>query len=92
MGLKRENSSIWSRCHAPGVHVVATDLPSEVHVVLRLAGGREKVLGELQSMGLLAGANALIAVPPGEATFTTGSRVDVEVLDWERVAFGSPGA
>jgi biotin synthase len=27
---------------------------------LRLAGGREKVLGELQSMGLYAGANALI--------------------------------
>jgi biotin synthase len=27
---------------------------------LRLAGGREYVLGELQSMGLLAGANALI--------------------------------
>ena len=27
---------------------------------LRLAGGRERVLGELQSMGLLAGANALI--------------------------------
>ncbi|MCU1458418.1 MAG: biotin synthase [Actinomycetia bacterium] len=27
---------------------------------LRLAGGREKVLGELQALGLLAGANALI--------------------------------
>ena len=27
---------------------------------LRLAGGRERVLGELQGMGLLAGANALI--------------------------------
>lgn len=27
---------------------------------IRLAGGREKVLGELQAMGLLAGANALI--------------------------------
>ena len=27
---------------------------------LRLAGGRERVLGELQSMGLVAGANALI--------------------------------
>ena len=27
---------------------------------LRLAGGREYVLGELQAMGLLAGANALI--------------------------------
>lgn len=29
-------------------------------VILRLAGGRERVLGELQSMGMLAGANALI--------------------------------
>ena len=29
-------------------------------VWLRLAGGRERVLGELQGMGLLAGANALI--------------------------------
>jgi molybdopterin biosynthesis enzyme len=27
-----------------------------------------------------------------EATFTIGSRVDVDVLDWERVAFGSPSA
>src|SRR5262249_58504160 len=27
---------------------------------IRLAGGRERVLGELQAMGLLAGANALI--------------------------------
>ena len=27
---------------------------------LRLAGGRERVLGELQAMGMLAGANALI--------------------------------
>jgi len=27
---------------------------------LRLAGGRERVLGELQAMGLVAGANALI--------------------------------
>jgi len=29
-------------------------------VRLRLAGGRERVLGELQGMGMLAGANALI--------------------------------
>jgi biotin synthase len=29
-------------------------------VWIRLAGGRERVLGELQAMGLLAGANALI--------------------------------
>jgi molybdopterin molybdotransferase len=36
-----------------------------------------------------AEANALIAVPPGEARFTTGSEVDVEVFDWNEVAFGS---
>jgi biotin synthase len=30
------------------------------HAWLRLAGGRERVLGELQAMGLYAGANALI--------------------------------
>jgi molybdopterin molybdotransferase len=34
-----------------------------------------------------AEANALIAVPPGEATFTTGSQVDVEVLDRNCVEF-----
>lgn len=36
---------------------------------LRLAGGRERVLGELQSMGLLAGANAPIV---GNYLTTTG--------------------
>ena len=36
---------------------------------LRLAGGREYVLGELQAMGLLAGANALIV---GNYLTTTG--------------------
>jgi biotin synthase len=36
---------------------------------LRLAGGRERVLGELQAMGLLAGANALIV---GNYLTTTG--------------------
>jgi molybdopterin molybdotransferase len=36
-----------------------------------------------------AEANALIAVPPGEATFTTGSHVDVEVLDWDKVRYRS---
>jgi len=36
---------------------------------LRLAGGREKVLGELQGMGLLAGANGLIV---GNYLTTTG--------------------
>lgn len=37
---------------------------------LRLAGGRERVLGELQALGLLAGANALIV----GSYLTTGGR------------------
>jgi biotin synthase len=41
---------------------------------LRLAGGREKVLGELQGMGLLAGANALIV----GNYLTTGGRAPEE--------------
>jgi molybdopterin molybdotransferase len=36
-----------------------------------------------------ADANALILVPPGEARYTTGSRLEVEVLDWESVTFGA---
>jgi biotin synthase len=40
---------------------------------LRLAGGRERVLGELQAMGLLAGANALIV---GNYLTTTGRSAD----------------
>jgi biotin synthase len=38
---------------------------------LRLAGGRERVLGELQAMGMLAGANALIV---GNYLTTIGRR------------------
>ena len=34
--------------------------PRAARAWIRLAGGRERVLGELQAMGLLAGANALI--------------------------------
>ena len=41
---------------------------------LRLAGGREYVLGELQAMGLLAGANALIV----GNYLTTGGRAPEE--------------
>ena len=40
---------------------------------LRLAGGRERVLGELQGMGLVAGANALIV---GNYLTTTGRSAD----------------
>jgi biotin synthase len=54
---------------------------------LRLAGGRERVLGELQGMGLLAGANALII---GNYLTTTGrpAEDDVALLD----ALGMPVA
>ena len=54
---------------------------------LRLAGGREFVLGELQAMGLLAGANALIV----GNYLTTGGRPaadDLALLD----ALGMPVA
>jgi biotin synthase len=54
---------------------------------IRLAGGRERVLGELQAMGLLAGANALIV---GNYLTTTGRSVDADhaLLD----ALGMPVA
>jgi len=56
-------------------------------VWLRLAGGRERVLGELQAMGLLAGANALIV---GNYLTTTGRDAadDLALLD----ALGMPVA
>jgi biotin synthase len=43
---------------------------------IRLAGGRERVLGELQAMGLLAGANALII---GNYLTTIGRQPDADV-------------
>jgi biotin synthase len=43
---------------------------------IRLAGGREYVLGELQAMGLLAGANALIV---GNYLTTTGRGADEDL-------------
>ncbi len=54
---------------------------------LRLAGGREVVLGELQSMGLVAGANALIV---GNYLTTTGRAAhdDLALLE----ALGMPVA
>jgi biotin synthase len=54
---------------------------------IRLAGGRERVLGELQAMGMLAGANALII----GNYLTTGGRTaeeDIALLD----ALGMPVA
>src|SRR5262249_8541893 len=54
---------------------------------IRLAGGRERVLGELQAMGLLAGANALIV---GNYLTTIGrpAEADLALLD----ALGMPVA
>ena len=54
---------------------------------IRLAGGRERVLGELQALGLLAGANALIV---GNYLTTTGRapEEDLALLD----ALGMPVA
>jgi len=54
---------------------------------LRLAGGRERVLGELQAMGMYAGANALIV---GNYLTTTGRVADEDrtMLD----ALGMPVA
>ncbi|MFO7590981.1 MAG: biotin synthase BioB [Acidimicrobiia bacterium] len=43
---------------------------------IRLAGGRERVLGELQALGLLAGANALIV---GNYLTTTGRSADEDL-------------
>jgi biotin synthase len=55
--------------------------------ILRLAGGREQVLGELQALGLLAGANALIV---GNYLTTAGrpAEADLALLD----ALGMPVA
>ena len=55
--------------------------------ILRLAGGREKVLGDLQAIGLLAGANALIV---GNYLTTTGRlpEADHDLLE----ALGMPVA
>jgi biotin synthase len=59
---------------------------------IRLAGGREKVLGELQSMGLYAGANALII---GNYLTTLGRAPEEDVALLESlgmpVAGGGPG-
>jgi biotin synthase len=46
------------------------------HAWIRLAGGRERVLGELQAMGLLAGANALII---GNYLTTVGRQPDADL-------------
>jgi biotin synthase len=59
---------------------------------IRLAGGREKILGELQSMGLYAGANALII---GNYLTTIGRAPEEDVALLESlgmpVAGGGPG-
>jgi len=59
---------------------------------IRLAGGRERVLGELQSMGLYAGANALIV---GNYLTTSGRAPEEDVALLEAlgmpIANGEPG-
>jgi biotin synthase len=59
---------------------------------IRLAGGREKILGELQSMGLYAGANALIV---GNYLTTLGRSAEEDIALLESlgmpVAGGGPG-
>jgi biotin synthase len=54
---------------------------------LRLAGGRERVLGELQALGLLAGANALIV---GNYLTTAGRPASADLALLE--ALGMPVA
>lgn len=58
---------------------------------LRLAGGREKVLGELQSMGMYAGANALII---GNYLTTTGRSAEDDrmLLDALGMPVAEPGS
>lgn len=58
--------------------------------VLRLAGGRERVLGELQAMGLYAGANALII---GNYLTTIGREPaeDVALLESLGMPVAAPG-
>jgi biotin synthase len=59
---------------------------------IRLAGGRERVLGELQAMGLYAGANALIV---GNYLTTLGRAPEEDLALLESlgmpVAGGGPG-
>ena len=59
---------------------------------IRLAGGRERVLGELQAMGLYAGANALIV---GNYLTTLGREPEEDIALLESlgmpVAGGGPG-
>jgi biotin synthase len=59
---------------------------------LRLAGGRERVLGELQALGLYAGANALII---GNYLTTTGRAPEEDIALLETlgmpIANGEPG-
>src|SRR5690348_6796282 len=56
---------------------------------IRLAGGREKILGELQSMGLYAGANALIV---GNYLTTLGRAPEDDIALLESLGMPVAGA
>ncbi len=84
-GTPLENQTMLSpRAALQAIALFRLILPS---AWLRLAGGRERVLGELQGMGLLAGANALIV---GNYLTTTGRSPDDDIALLE--ALGMPKA
>ena len=79
----------------PGVHVVATDLPSEVHVVLRLAGGWQDFARSLRGVGM---AQHLVHTDPslrvwerwlGDETPTIGYGLLLESLVHDRTWLAS---
>ncbi|MDQ6670891.1 MAG: hypothetical protein M3069_09105 [Chloroflexota bacterium] len=70
----------------PGIHVIATDLPGEVHVVQRLAGGWQDLARGLRGLGM---AQHLVHTDPslrvwerwlGDETPTTGYGLLLESL------------
>ena len=85
----RARRSATSACSSPREALQAIALFRLVlpDAWLRLAGGRERVLGELQAMGLLAGANALIV---GNYLTTDGRPADEDLALLE--ALGMPVA
>ncbi|MGI9149487.1 MAG: hypothetical protein ACR2IK_23555 [Chloroflexota bacterium] len=79
----------------PGVHVVATDLPNEVHVVMRLAGGWQDFARTLRGLGMaehLAHADPSLRVWEGwlgDETPTIGYGLLLEQLVRDRTWLAS---